>query len=452
MKGIVLNKVSVRFPTAKDPMLKDINLSVAEGECILLTGPCGCGKSTLLRLINGIVPHVVPGEISGTINVNGHIPAQEKIWRLGRTVATVYQNPRHQFFCAQPLYELAFGSENAGQEPEEILSRAKNIAQDLAILPLLNRSMFTLSGGELQRVAIGSALMDQPGFLLLDEPTSSLDTKNIHALASILRRLRAQGMTIIIAEHRLWFLRDVVDRVIRLTHGRIVEDVSAAIFWQREDALRREQGLRSLTQPITETLTEPPVDSIKGLTYPYSEQRILHFPRGAVTALCGENGIGKTTLAKHVSGLKRTHHQILLDGRPLSPKKRLRRTFLVLQDVNQQLFGASVAQELQMGRQFIRKQSLDQVIKDMELSKLLDRHPMALSGGQQQQVVVALALLQQQDILIFDEPTSGLDYAQLVRVAKRLNQLANAGKVIILITHDQELIALCADYQIILSN
>ena len=177
MKGTVLNKVSVRFPSVDYPILKDINLSIAKGECILLTGLCGCGKSTLLRLINGIIPHVVPGEISGTIQVNGHIPAQEKIWQLGRNVATVYQNPRHQFFCAQPLHELAFGSENAGQKPEEILSRAKNIAQDLSISHLLNRSMFTLSGGQLQRVAIGSALMDQPNFLLLDEPTSSLDTK-----------------------------------------------------------------------------------------------------------------------------------------------------------------------------------------------------------------------------------------------------------------------------------
>lgn len=449
MGDILLEEVSVTFSSSDSPALDNVSLSVGQGECILLTGQCGCGKSTLLRLINGIVPHVIPGEIRGRISINGAVPAQEKLWQMGREIATVYQNPRRQFFCADPLGELAFGSENAGQNPDEILARAAEIAEHLAITRLLNRNMFTLSGGELQRIAIGSALMDQPAVLLLDEPTSSLDTKSMEVLIRILQSLRAGGVTIVIAEHRLWFLRDVVDRVVRLSRGKIVEDVPASQFWLRDDMLRCQQGLRALMRPVVSELPEPP-DSGDGITYHQPGKEALHFPRGRVTALCGENGAGKSTLANRVAGLESSRGEILLDGKPFPFRQRLRRAFLVMQDVNRQLFGASVVQELRMGRCAVTKQALDNVIENMGLSKLLEIHPMALSGGQQQRVVVSLALLEHREVFIFDEPTSGLDFEGLLQVATRFKQLACSGAVVILITHDEELIASCADYQIVI--
>lgn len=450
MGDIHLDKVTVRF-SSSEPALDNVCLSVRQGECILLTGECGCGKSTLLRLINGIVPHVIPGEISGHISINGTIPSQEKLWKLGRVIATVYQNPRRQFFCADPLGELVFGSENAGQKPDEILARAADTAECLSISDLLSRNMFTLSGGELQRVAIGSALMDQPAILLLDEPTSSLDTKSMEALSGILHHLRTRGMTIIIAEHRLWFLHGVVDRVVRLSRGKIVEDVPASQFWLRDERLRCQQGLRALIRPVVAGLSESP-DTDEGLTYYDPRKGILHFPRGHVTALCGDNGTGKSTLANRIAGLKSTRDKIFLDGEPFLLKQRLRRTFLVMQDVNCQLFSASVAQELQMGRYGATKQVLDNVIERMGLGNLLKFHPMALSGGQQQRVVVALALLEHRDVFIFDEPTSGLDFGGLLQVAARLKSLARGGAVVILITHDEELRAICADYQIVITR
>lgn len=449
MDGVVLDKIRVTFPAADTPALDNISLSIKQGECVLLTGKCGCGKSTLLRLINGTVPHVIPGEISGHINVNGTVPAQEKLWQLGRKVATVYQNPRRQFFCADPLDELAFGSENAGQNPDEILARATNIAELLAITRLLKRNMFTLSGGELQRIAIGSALMDQPALLLLDEPTSSLDTQSMNALTRILKNLRASGMTIVIAEHRLWFLRDVVDRVVRLSRGTIVEDVPASDFWQRNDVQRRQEGLRTLAPPATMQLPVPPA-SASGMTYHYPGTGVLHFPRGHVTVLCGDNGAGKSTLANRIAGLESTRDELLFGGKSFPLRQRLRRTFLVMQDVNRQLFGTSVAQELRMGRHAVTEHTRENVIQHMGLSELLELHPMALSGGQQQRVVVTLALLEQREVCIFDEPTSGLDYEGLLQVAARLEQLASTGAVVILITHDEELSALCADFRIVI--
>lgn len=449
MDGVLFDKVSVRFPALDSPALDNVSLAIRQGECVLLTGPCGCGKSTLLRLINGIVPQVIPGEISGHISINGAVPAREKLWQLGRMVATVYQNPRRQFFCADPLGELAFGSENAGQHPDEILARAAGITKHLAIAHLLSRSMFTLSGGELQRIAIGSALMDQPAFLLLDEPTSGLDAKSIAALTGILQSLRASGMTIVIAEHRLWFLRDVVDRVIRLRGGKIVEDIPASQFWLRDDALRRRQGLRALTRPASAQIPEPPAGD-SGMSYHHPERGALYFPRGCITALCGENGAGKSTLANRIAGLEKTRDKILLDGKPFPLRQRLRRAFLVMQDVNRQLFGASVAQELQMGRHHASAHTLDKVIHDMALSELLRLHPMVLSGGQQQRVILALALLEQREVFIFDEPTSGLDYQGLHQVTARLKQLASTGAVVVLITHDEEFSAICADYRITL--
>ncbi|MBE4815387.1 ABC transporter ATP-binding protein [Enterobacter cloacae complex sp. P41RS] len=449
MGDIHLDKVTVTF-SSSEPVLDNVSLSVRQGECILLTGECGCGKSTLLRLINGIVPHVIPGEISGHISINGTIPSQEKLWNLGREIATVYQNPRRQFFCADPLGELVFGSENAGQKPDEIIARATETAESLSISDLLNRNMFTLSGGELQRVAIGSALMDQPDILLLDEPTSSLDTKSMQALRGILQRLRTRGMTIIIAEHRLWFLHDVVDRVVRLSRGKIVEDMPASQFWLRDERLRCQQGLRTLVRPVVTDLPEPH-QTDKGLTYHHPRQGALHFPRGRITVLSGENGAGKSTLARRIAGLEATCDAILLDGKQFSKGHRLKNAFLVMQDVNRQLFGASVAQELRMGRSKVTRHELNNVIQSMGLSKLLEHHPAALSGGQQQQVVVSLALLEHRDVFIFDEPTSGLDFEGLLLVAARLRLLADKGAVVILITHDEELCSRCADLRVYLS-
>ncbi len=447
--GIVLNQVSITFPTSASPALDKVSLSIDRGECVLLIGQCGCGKSSLLNLINGIVPHVIPAEITGRINIDGSVPMQEKLWQLGRKVATVYQNPRRQFFCADPLGELAFGSEHAGQDPDEILARAAGVAEHLGITHLLTRNMFALSVGELQRIAIGAGLMDRPSFLLLDEPTSNLDAKSMDALIRILQILRAGGMTIMIAEHRLWFLRDVADRVIRLYRGKIVEDLPASQFWLRDDALRHQQGLRVLSRPGTTLLPEPRAET-EGISYCHPGERTLHFARGHITALCGENGVGKSTLASRLAGLESTRDKILLDGKPFPLRERLRRAFLVMQDVNRQLFGASVAQELRMGRHAATTLSLDRAIHDMGLNELLELHPMALSGGQQQRVVVTLALLEQREVFIFDEPTSGLDYEGLLQVVARLKQLASTGAVMILITHDEELLALCADYQIVI--
>ncbi|WLI75258.1 ABC transporter ATP-binding protein [Kosakonia sp. H02] len=447
MGGIELNQVSVTFPASASPALDGVNLTISRGECVLLTGECGCGKSTLLRLINGTIPHVIPGEINGRVRINGTTPAQAKLYEVGCQVGTVYQNPRRQFFCADPLGELAFGSENAGQQPAEILARARTIASQLGIAHLLERNMFMLSGGELQRIAIGSALMDQPAFLLLDEPASNLDLRSIVALTQILQSLRGAGMTIVIAEHRLWFLRDVVDRVVRLRKGRIIEDVPASQFWQRDNTRRIEQGLRALTNPQTAWLTEPPAGS-DGIMYHHANHGALYFPRGRVTVLAGDNGAGKSTLALRLAGLEKCRDEITLDGKPFSLRQRLRYGFLVMQDVHRQLFAASVAQELQVGRQVVSDTQRQRIVRDMHLHDLLDTHPMALSGGQQQRVVIALALLAQREVFIFDEPTSGLDYAGLVHVASRLKQLARTGAVVILVTHDEEFSGLCGDYRV----
>jgi len=445
MEGILLEQVAVAFSAI--PALDGVNLKIRPGECVLLTGPCGCGKSTLLRLVNGMIPHVIPANINGQVSINGITPAKETLHRLGQQVATVYQNPRRQFFCADPLGELAFGSENAGQEPDEILTRIIRIAERLGISHLLECNMFTLSGGQLQRIAVGAALMDQPAFLLLDEPASNLDIQSITALTKILKSLRSSGITILIAEHRLWFLRDVVDRVIRLNRGKIIEDLPASEFWLRDNSWRLKEGLRTLVEPQATVLTGPPAGS-DGVIYRHPKGT-LYFPRSYITTLSGENGTGKSTLAARITGLENTHDEILLDGKPFLRSQRLRRTFLVMQDVNRQLFSTDVAQELRTGRSTPSTQMLKNIIVDMELNDLLDMHPMALSGGQQQRVVVALALLEQREVIIFDEPTSGLDYSGLEQVASRLKALAKVGAVVILITHDEELSTMCSDFQIV---
>ena len=466
--------------------LKDVHLEIEPGECVLLTGPSGGGKSTLLRLLNGTIPHYYSAEIDGrvvldprealdkTIGGEPFAPPEVPLWHTGLAASTVFQNPRTQFFTTDVTSELAFALENRAVEPSVIRARIADVADEVGINDLLDRSLFALSGGERQLVACASAVVARPGLYLFDEPTSNLSPEAIEHFADFLRHLKATGATIVIAEHRLYFLRGIIDRGVVVNHG-IVKDAPAAEFFAMSDGERAELGLRELTEPqVAQGLAEAaeiagaagiagapsPSRSGSGITLEhvtagYGRKHTvlrdlnLSFERGSVSAIVGPNGAGKSTLASVICGLKKAKGTVSLDGTALGDRERLARSYLVMQDVHRQLFADSVRAEILLGvaegADGTASVDADALLAEFDLSDYDQRHPLSLSGGQKQRLVVAAATALDRDVYIFDEPSSGLDRAHLDAVAATLRKLAAAQKVVLLITHDPELINACAD-------
>ncbi len=449
------------------PGLEDISLHVKPGECVLLCGPSGCGKSTLLRVMNGLVPHFHPGTLSGTVQVADLEVSTIPLDVTGRSVTTVFQNPRTQFFASRVRDELAFGPENFGIDPDLIRERLLRSAQQTGIDQLLDASLFRLSGGYQQLVSCTAAIVAQPRLYLLDEPTSNLSGQSIERLRTVLLGLRQAGATMVIAEHRLSYLRGIVDRMVLLEQGRIVREWPADQLWAMPEAQRVSLGLRTV-HPLDPLLPDlvlqdgspapevpeptPSGLSLRKLRFCYGSHRVidipaLDLPRGQVTAVVGPNGAGKSTLTRILVGLERAHGTICLDGRVLRARERTRLGYVVMQDVHRQLFGAEVREELVLGLphpdQF--QERVAEVLAEHSLSELAERHPMSLSGGQKQRLVIAAAQMVDKQIYVFDEPSSGLDYRHLQSTAQAIRSLADQGRVVVVVTHDEELLAACAD-------
>lgn len=483
--------VSFTYKGAAEPSLRDISLTIPAGQCVLVTGPSGGGKSTLLRLLNGLAPHYHPGELAGKVELswdapdanqaellaapsdasqpsvvgNRINPSSDPLWRTGELVSTVFQNPRTQFYATDSTSELAFSLENAGVDPGEIRARIGKVASEMGIELLLGRSLFKLSGGEKQLIAGASARVTSPGLYLFDEPTSNLSPAAIDVFGDFIAGAKATGSTVVIAEHRLHFLRKIVDRAIVVADGAIVADMPGEDFFGLSDSERSRLGLRSLVRiepdlPTTTANGAPTsglaLDAGAGLTLTdlranYRSHEVLHIdslaiPAGQLTALVGPNGAGKSTLAHVLTGLKAAKGTIALNGRRMRPKDLLKASYLVMQDVHRQLFSDSVRDELTLGltAEAAAALDVDGLLARFGLSDVADRHPLALSGGQKQRVVVAAAMAADREVYVFDEPSSGLDRAHLEEIASSLRALADAGKVLLLITHDPELLA-CAD-------
>ena len=443
--------------------LHDLSLSLPPGSATLITGASGSGKSTALRLLNGLVPHLTGGELSGEVIVAGRNTRETPLHELGQVTGTVFQNPRTQFFTATTLEELAFALENAGTPAPEIEARVVAAARKAGISHLLHRALAELSGGELQLIACACVLATDAGILLLDEPTSNLSPDAIDGLRRLLFDLKASGLTLVIAEHRLHFLNGLVDTVVHLDNGRLVSATPADEFFAMSDADRRAAGLRTLVPPTLAradvALPDPaPGLAVRGMQFSYQAGRpvldiaSLTFPAGSVSALCGPNGAGKTTLARVLTGLAaQDAGEILLDGHASSQKQRQSASALVMQDVHRQLFGESVAAEVTLGLPPGARVEVPALLEDLGLLEVADRHPMSLSGGQKQRLVVAAALASGARVYVFDEPTSGVDYRHLQAVSARIRSLAAAGHVVIVISHDPEFLAECSDLIITIS-
>ena len=454
---ISIDSVSFGYGEAQET-LSQVSASITPGECVLLCGASGCGKTTVTKLINGLIPAFTPGcRLEGRVEVDGLDPGTTPMYELARKVGSVFQNPKSQFFNLDTDSELAFGLENEGRPPEEIRKRVSDTVDALHLQELQARNIFSLSGGQKQLLAFGSVYAMGPEIFVLDEPTANLDQDAIARLHDQIAGLKRQGRTVVIAEHRLYFLTDLIDRALYLRDGVLERTFTREQFCALTDREREALGLRTLTPAGCTLPAVAPAGakeglSVEGLTYAYRKEppvfQALSFSArpGEVVAITGPNGVGKTTLSRCLCGLIREQAgQIRLDGRPLNRKERQRAAFCVMQDVNHQLFSDSVWGECRMSAPDAPDSTVEGVLDSLHLLPFRERHPMSLSGGQKQRLAVATALLSEKPILIFDEPTSGLDYARMVEVSGVIRSLAQQGRIVLVVTHDQEFLQRACD-------
>lgn len=453
---IQLNHINFTYENSEGGgCLHDLNLTINRGEVILLCGGSGCGKTTLTRLINGLIPHYYDGKLSGQVLIDGRDVSQMPLYETAELVGSVFQNPRSQFFNVDTTSELAFGCENMGLPAGQINQRIDKISQDLCLDMLLERSIFALSGGQKQKIACGSVAALEPEIIVLDEPSSNLDADATRELQSLIALWKAQGKTIIIAEHRLHYLRELADRVVFMDKGRIITTYSGKTFSLLPKAELERLGLRILNleslygSPHPEVMPPSLKDtfSIRNFTYAYRRcdpcLKIASacLPKRAVIAVIGENGAGKTTFARCLCGLERKCPGTLtINGCTLKARDRLRNCFMVMQDVNHQLFSESVLDELLISMEEENQAEALNILESLDLSAFKDLHPMSLSGGQKQRVAIACAVASRRPLILFDEPTSGLDLKHMHQVADNIRQLSEMGKTQFVITHDPELI------------
>jgi energy-coupling factor transport system ATP-binding protein len=330
---------------------------------------------------------------------------------------------------------------------------------------VMHSRIFDLSEGEKQKVALASIISLRPRIVILDEPSANLDPGATEELASLLADLKKQGITIVIVDHRLYWLSRLIDRVYVLQHGRIKESGLYSIL--DIEAIRDRYGLRK-TKIASSKIDLPDVKKtrkscfkINDMNFSYNrngsqpvfDNVSLKLPIGEVTAIIGNNGAGKTTFAKLLTGLlKMSSGNIFLNYRIIPPKALLKKSSIVLQNMDHQLYMKTVRAELAIAARYLlkpeREKRANELMDRFRLAELAMRHPQSLSGGQKQRLVIACGLIKNPDILILDEPTSGLDGMNMRIMSEMMKEFANQGKCVLVITHDLELIQEACRYQI----
>lgn len=437
--------------------LSDVKGNIEQGKCIVLCGSSGCGKSTFLRCINHLIPQFYEGELKGFCLLNGQDMQKLSIGEVGECVASVFQDPRSQFFTTDSSAEVAFGLENFGFEQDEIVRRVDNVYRKSALEKLKNRNVFELSSGERQMIAILSAEALDAQVFLLDEPTANLDFSAINQLTCLLQSLKEQGKTLIINEHRLYYLKDIADEYVLMDEGKVIQRFTAdemGKFSERElaDKKLRITDIQKINQVPFQNIQIEKENILEAQKICFSYKKkgdpilsgvSIKAKTGDVIGLIGSNGSGKTTFGKLTAGLlKSTSGKFVFNGEILSQKQLLEKSIFIMQEAEFQFFSNTVMNELTYKMEVTPefKDEIERLLKEFGIWHCRNRHPFSLSGGQMQKLVILLAYFSKKPIVILDEPTAGLDKKSLQSCIKLIEEMRQK-KIVFIITHDLELIS-----------
>ena len=493
---IRLDDVSFRYRAGKEPALRAITCHIRPGELVGLLGRSGSGRSTLAATLNGTIPHLVRGDLTGRVHIDGEDIRAKRPRDLADRIGFVFQDFEAQLFSTDVSLEVAFGPENLGVDRAEIARRVERCLGLVRLSHLRHKAPAALSGGQKQRLALASILALEPRMLVLDEPTSDLDPAGRRELLDAIRALRQAGdLTLLMIDPETdemgW-----ADRLIVLDGGQIAMDGSPAALWNRADeldalgvkgftlaALAGRLGLRERwpdaasavdairrggwqavaggaerlhaadgARALGEVLLE-----VDGLIHRYPDGTealggvSCAIRRGEFVAILGQNGSGKTTLVKHLNGiLAPTAGDIRLAGQSLrgQPATVLsRRVGLVFQNPDHQIFAERVWDEVAFGPRLqglseadVRRR-VEEALDAVGLADLGDADPFILTKGSRQRVAVASTLATKPDVIILDEPTTGLDFRELQGMMALIQRLNAAGHTIVIITHAMDIAA-----------
>jgi len=454
---ISIKNFSFKYEGSAEGSLCGVNLIVQQGEFLVLSGPSGCGKTTLTRCFNGLIPDFYEGNLDGNCHMHGLDIASHETSDYSSHVGSVFQDTRSQFFTLHVKTEIPFPSENLGTPMQEIQRSYQKTVDDFELYSLLNKSIFHLSSGEKQKIAIASVKTAGVSTYVLDEPSANLDQEGTEQLRQVLAALKNQGHTIIISEHKLYYLKDLADRILVLEQGEIVHTLTGREFRSMPSTWFTDNGLRQINldsimpAPVT---VKSPTDGgeirAEGLSFGYSGSKTLwknvsfECRAGDIVGIVGKNGTGKSTLIRVLMGLEKTGvGKVYLNGKYASKKQRQKQSFYVMQDVDYQLFAPTVLEEMLSGhdKNTATEQKAKEILNEFDLSGFLAVHPSQLSGGQKQRLSIALALMSKKPFIFLDEPTSGLDAFNMKKVQQAIRRLAASGACVFVITHDYEFAA-----------
>ena len=507
-KIIEFKDFSFQYRVQAEPTVKNINLSIYEGEKVLIVGPSGSGKSTLAHCINGLVPFFYDGIVTGQLNINGNDATKMNIFELSKIVGTVLQDPDSQFIGLTVGEDIAFKLENYCISQDEMIDRVDKSAELVDIKKELYSSPYKLSGGQKQRVTLAGVTVDDVKILLFDEPLASLDPATGESAIELIDKMQKQNnKTAIIIEHRLEdVLHCDVDRVIVMDKGEIIADTTIDEII-RKDILRKVgireplylTALRYADCEINDTLklknietlelgeykeklkdwyenievyesdeNQNPILELDNICFSYNnETQILKnvsfkINKGDMAAIVGRNGAGKSTISKLVCGFyKPTSGRILFDGKDMvdyTIKERSEKIGFVMQNPNQMISKTMVYDEVAFGLK-IRglsdseiKERVEETLRICGLYGYRNWPISALSFGQKKRVTIASILVLNPDMIILDEPTAGQDFKHYTEIMEFLVDLNKKGVTILMVTHDMHLMLEYTNKVIVLSE
>lgn len=416
------------YKNSNNKVLDRVNFKINKGECILLTGVSGSGKSTLIHLMNGLIPTLYEGQLEGEILFKNKDLKDIESYDISKNIGYVSQDPRGHFFTTNTTSELVFSMENYGIPLNEMKKKYSELVNLLELEKLVDKNIIYISSGERQKIAIGCSLSLEPEIIILDEPSSNLDFHMTKKLKQLIEKLKTKGYTIIIAEHRMYYIQDLIDRVFVINNGKVIEKTISDLKSNNEVPLRSldifNLELENISCKNKELLME-----INNITYKNILTNITTTVyKGDVIGLIGKNGVGKTTLLRLLSNIIKPNKGKIV-GKVVP--------FLVMQDMDYQFFTESVESEMKFGSADNDLEKINSLLMKLGLTELKDKIPFELSGGQKQRLLIAISALANVNLLMFDEPTSGLDYVNMTKVSGILKDLSK-NSALIVATHDIE--------------